>query len=172
MQIQDRPEFKAKTSVMTFKPSDLVIDAVRAMSERNYGAVVIVDDETRPIGIVSERDFMRRLLNRALDPGATRLEEIMTRELKVARKDDELLGWLQMMSNERFRHLPIVDDDGRLIGIMSQGDFVSYTWPQLLNRIGEQARATFDVNPSIYLAIGGAIAFMLVVLTVVIIALR
>lgn len=172
MQIQDRPEFRSKTSVMTFSPTDMVIDAVRAMSERNYGAVVIVDPDQRPVGIVSERDFMRRLLNRALDPATTRLEEIMTRELKVARKDDELLGWLQQMSNERFRHLPIVDDDGRLINIMSQGDFVSYTWPQLLSRVGEQARATFDVNPSIYLAIAGAVVFMLVVLTAVVIALR
>lgn len=172
MQIQDRPEFRSKSAVMTFGPTDLVIDAVRAMSERNYGAVVIVDLDQRPVGIVSERDFMRRLLNRALDPSATRLEEIMTRELKVARKDDELLGWLQQMSNERFRHLPIVDDQGRLINIMSQGDFVSYTWPQLLNRIGEQARATFDVNPSIYLAIGGAVLFILVVLTAVVVALR
>jgi CBS domain-containing protein len=170
MQIQDRPEFRSKTAVMTFAPGDLVIDAVRAMSERNYGAVVIVDPDKRPVGIVSERDFMRRLLNRALDPNATKLEEIMTRELKVARKDDELLGWLQQMSNERFRHLPIVDDDGRLINIMSQGDFVSYTWPQLLARVTEQARATFDVNPSIYLAIGGAIIFLLIVLTAVVIA--
>jgi CBS domain-containing protein len=172
MQIQDRPEFRSKTAVLTFSPTDLVIDAVRAMSERNYGAVVIVDPDHRPIGIVSERDFMRRLLNRSLDPKATRLEEIMTRELKVARKDDELLGWLQQMSNERFRHLPVVDDDGKLINIMSQGDFVSYTWPQLINRIGEQARATFDVNPSIYLALGGAVLFVLIVLTAVVIALR
>jgi CBS domain-containing protein len=171
MQIQDRPEFKSKSAVMTFAPDDLVIDAVRAMSERNYGAVVIVDPDRRPVGIVSERDFMRRLLNRSLDPNATRLEEIMTRELKMAQKDDELLGWLQQMSNERFRHLPVVDDEGRLINIMSQGDFVSYTWPQLISRIGEQARATFDVNPSIYLALGGAVIFMLIVLTAVVLAI-
>ena len=169
MQIQDRPEFRSKTSVMTFAPDDLVIDAVRAMSEKNYGAVVIVDPDRKPIGIVSERDFMRRLLNNSLDPKTTRLSEIMTRELKVAKKDEELLGWLQQMSNERFRHLPVVDDDGRLINIMSQGDFVSYTWPQLLNRLGEQARATFDINPSIIFAIGGAIMFMLVVLAVIVV---
>jgi CBS domain-containing protein len=172
MQIQDRPEFRSKTAVMTFAPDAFVIDAVRAMSERNYGAVVVVDKDHKPVGIVSERDFMRRLLNRELDPKVTRLEEIMTRDLKLARKDDELLGWLQQMSNERFRHLPIVDDDGRLINIMSQGDFVSYTWPQLLSRVGEQARATFDVNPSMYVAIGGAIVFMLIILTTVVIALR
>jgi CBS domain-containing protein len=172
VQIQDRPEFRSKTAVMTFGPQDFVIDAVRAMSERNFGAVVIVDADGKPLGIVSERDFMRRLLNRELDPTKTRLEEIMTRDLKIARKDDELLGWLQQMSNERFRHLPIVDDEGKLINIMSQGDFVSYTWPQLLNRLSEQARATFDVNPSIYLAIGGAVLFMLVVLTTVVVALR
>jgi CBS domain-containing protein len=169
MQIQDRPEFRSKSAVMTFGPNDMVIDAVRAMSERNYGAVVIVDTDLRPVGIVSERDFMRRLLNRALDPNVTRLDEIMTRDLKVARKDDELLGWLQQMSNERFRHLPIVDDDGKLINIMSQGDFVSYTWPQLLGRLGEQARATFDVNPSIYVAFAGIALFLLAVITAVVV---
>ena len=168
MQIQDRPEFRSKTAVMTFGPGDMVIDAVRAMSERNYGAVVIVDPDLRPIGIVSERDFMRRLLNRALDPNVTRLDEIMTRDRQVARKDDELLGWLQQMSNERFRHLPIVDDEGKLINIMSQGDFVSYTWPQLLSRLGEQARATFDVNPSIYVAFAGIALFLLAVITAII----
>ncbi len=169
MQLQDRPEFRSKSSVLTFGPDAPVIDAVRAMSEKNFGAVVIVDPDNRPIGIVSERDFMRRLLDKALDPKATILREIMTTELKVAKKDDELLGWLQQMSNERFRHLPVVDDDGRLINLMSQGDFVSYTWPQLLGRLGEQARATFDINPSMIFAILGAIMFMIVVLGVVIV---
>ena len=65
------------------------------------------------------------------------------------------------MSNDRFRHLPVVDENGRLISMMSQGDFVSFTWPQLWARVGEQARASFDVAPSIFAAIGGIIVFAL-----------
>jgi CBS-domain-containing membrane protein len=149
-------------------PDDLVVTAVTAMSERNFGAVIIVDADTKPVGIVTERDFMRRLLNNALDPKVTRLREIMTTDLKLAKADDDLLGWLQQMSNERFRHLPVVDDDGRVISMMSQGDFVSYTWPQLLTRLGEHARASFDVNPSIFAALGVGIFLVLLLIAAII----
>ena len=161
MQIKDRPEFKRKSAVLTFGPEETVSEAVKVMSERNYGAAVVVDADHKPVGIATERDFMKRLLNEGRDPGATRLGDIMTTDLKVARAEDDLLDWLRQMSNDRFRHLPVVDDDGQLISIMSQGDFVSYTWPQLMARVREQARATFDVSPSLFMIIGGGIVFML-----------
>ena len=161
MQIKDRPEFKRKSAVLTFGPDDTVSAAVKVMSERNYGAAVIVDAEHKPVGIATERDFMRRLLNEGRDPRSTRLGDIMTTDLKIARAQDDLLEWLRHMSNDRFRHLPVVDDDGRVISIMSQGDFVSYTWPQLLSRVREQARATFDVSPSLFMTVGGVIVFLL-----------
>ena len=162
MKIKDRPEFSRKGSVMTFAPTEMVFTAVKAMSDKNYGAAVVISSEQKPLGIVTERDFMRRLLNSELDPKTTPLSAIMTSDLKLARADDDLLDWLRQMSNDRFRHLPVVDDDGTLIGIMSQGDFVSYTWPELLNRVKEQARATFDINPSIFIGLG---AFVLIALT-------
>jgi len=165
MRIKDRPEFKRKSAVLSYKPDDLVFDAVKVMSEKNYGAVVICGADGKPVGIVTERDLMRRLLAEDRDPKQTRLGEIMSTELKVAREDDDLLDWLRQMSNDRFRHLPVVDDEGRVISLMSQGDFVSFTWPQLMQRVGEQARATFDVNPQMFTAIGGAIVFFLALLT-------
>jgi Mg/Co/Ni transporter MgtE len=88
----------------------------------------------------------------------------MTSDLKLAKADDNLIDWLRQMSNERFRHLPVVDDQGILIGIMSQGDFVSYTWPELLGRVKEQAQATFAINPSIFAALGAGILILLVVI--------
>lgn len=160
MKIKDRPEFRNKAKVLTFAPGDLVCDAVEVMSERNYGSVVIVDEERKPVGIVTERDLMRRLLHKRLDYDATTLQQIMTRDLKVARADDDLLDWLRLMSNERFRHLPVVDEHGVLVSMMSQGDFVSYTWPELLGRLREQARATFDVSPSLVMMIAGAAMFV------------
>ncbi len=164
MQIKDRPEFKRKGAVLSFGPDELVATAVKVMSEKNYGATMIVSPDGKPVGIVTERDLMRRLLNERRDPTQTRLGEIMTSDLKVAKADDDLLDWLRQMSNDRFRHLPIVDDDGKLISMMSQGDFVSFTWPQLMSRVREQARATFDVSPSIFMAVGGIIIFLLAVL--------
>ncbi|WP_368419545.1 CBS domain-containing protein [Rhodovarius sp.] len=162
MKIKDRPEFSRKSQVLTFLPHESVFTAVQVMSEKNYGSAVIISPDRRPIGIVTERDLMRRLLNQERDPKTTALADIMTTDLKVARADDNLLDWLRQMSNDRFRHLPIVDEDGILVGIMSQGDFVSYTWPQLLGRLGEQTRATFNINPSIFTAIG---CLILVILT-------
>ena len=153
MKIKDQSEFSRKGQVLTFSPDDTVMTAVQAMSEKNFGAAVIVSNDNKPLGIVTERDFMRRLLDKNLDPKTTPLKAIMTTDLKLARADDDLLDWLRQMSNDRFRHLPVVDEAGTLIGIMSQGDFVSYTWPELLTRVKEQARASFDINPSIYIGI-------------------
>ena len=167
MQIKDRPEFSRKAAVMTFSPDQDVFTAIQAMSEKNYGAAVVISPDQKPLGIVTERDFMRRLLNAGLDPKTTPLSAIMTSDLKLARGDDDLLDWLRQMSNDRFRHLPVVDDNGTLIGIMSQGDFVSYTWPQLFARLTEQAKATFELSPSMFAAFGGAILFFLAVIAVI-----
>lgn len=161
MRIKDRPEFGRKAPVMTFAPDEMVSVAVQAMSEKNYGAAVIVSPDRKPLGIVTERDFMRRLLSKGLDQKKTRLSAIMTSDLRLAKADDDLLDWLRQMSNDRFRHLPVVDDEGTLIGLMSQGDFVSYTWPQLLGRVKEQAKATFDINPSTFTLLGTGIFLLL-----------
>jgi CBS domain-containing protein len=162
MQIKDRPEFTRKAAVMTFAPDETVMTAVQAMSEMNYGAAVVVSPDRKPVGIVTERDFMRRLINKGLDPNTTPVSAIMTSDLRLAKGDDNLVDWLRQMSNDRFRHLPVVDDEGTLIGIMSQGDFVSYTWPDLLERVKEHASATFGLNPSIFI---GLAVFVIVALT-------
>ena len=167
MQIKDRPEFRRKDTVLTMEANALVATAVTVMSEKNYGAVVIVNTDQKPIGIVTERDFMRRLLAKGLDPTKTALRDIMTSDLKVAKPEDELLDWLRQMSNDRFRHVPVVDEDGRVITIMSQGDFVSYTWPELLSRLTEQAKATFELSPSMFAAFAGAVLFFLAVIAVI-----
>ena len=78
-----------------------------------------------------------------MNPKTTKLKQIMTSPVKVAKKDDNLLSWLRQMSNERFRHVPVVDKDGKLINVMSQGDFVSYTWPNLMYQVKEVAKENY-----------------------------
>jgi CBS domain-containing protein len=165
--IKDRPEFKSKSPVMTFPPDTTVLKAVHAMSEKNYGAAVVVDGQDKPIGIVTERDFMRRLIDKQLDPAKTPLSQIMTSQLKVGRAEDTMADWVQQMSNERFRHLPIVDDDGKLINIMSQGDFVAYTWPQLLQLAKDQAIKTISSKYYLFLIAGGIGVYTLAMIFII-----
>jgi len=149
MRISERSEFQQKPKPLTCAPETLVLDAVKQMSAKNYGSVIVVDEADKVIGMMTERDIFRRLIAEELDPKQTRVEQIMTTEVKTARSDDDLLDWLRLMSNERFRRLPIVDEQGKIVAVMSQGDFVSYTWPDLLGRASELAQASMPerINP-------------------------
>jgi CBS domain-containing protein len=162
MKIKDRTEFKSKAPVLTFSATDKVIDAVRVMSEKNYGASVIVDNDNKPVGIVTERDFMRRLLAKGLDVNTTPISDIMTRDLKLASEEDEVVNWLRIMSNERFRHLPVVDAQGKLLNLMSQGDFVSYTWPQLLGMGKEIVVKSFMERFHLHMIVGGVMIYSII----------
>ena len=135
MRIRDRPEFRNKPAPVVMGAADLVATAVAVMASRNIGSVVIAGADRKVTGIVTERDMLRRLLGAKLDPETTPLSAIMTSEVRTASPDDDVVDWLRQMSNERFRHVPVVDADGVLLTVMSQGDFVSYTWPELLTNL-------------------------------------
>jgi len=164
MKICERPEFKSKKATVTYKENDKVIDAVKKMSKENFGSVVIVDNNHKVKGIVTERDFMKKLLNNGMNPKTTKLKEIMTSPVKVADKDDELVVWLRQMSNERFRHVPVVDKTGKLINIMSQGDFVSYTWPDLLYQVKELAKEGYPKINQLVIVCLGVLVYTLVLM--------
>ena len=116
---------------------------LRGTKNDNFGSVVIVDKNQKVKGIVTERDILKKLIPNSLNPKTTKLKQIMTSPVKVATKDDSLIAWLRQMSNERFRHVPVVDNNGKLINIMSQGDFVSYTWPNLMYQVKEIAKENY-----------------------------
>jgi CBS domain-containing protein len=172
MRIKDRPEYKSKPAPFSLRSDDVVPTAVKIMSEKNIGSVVIVDDDMQVKGIVTERDLLRRLLNKSLDPKTTSLSSIMTSEVKTGRADDEVIDWLRQMSNERFRHLPVIDSDGRLVNVMSQGDFVSFTWPDLLVLLKEKTRDTLNDTfkgrtSQLPILVSGMIAYAALVLVLV-----
>ena len=164
MKICERPEFKSKKATVTYKENDKVIDAVKKMSKENFGSVVVVDNNHKVKGIVTERDLMKKLLNNGMNPKTTKLKEIMTSPVKVADKDDELVVWLRQMSNERFRHVPVVDKTGKLINIMSQGDFVSYTWPDLLYQVKELAKEGYPKINQLVIVCLGVLVYTLVLM--------
>lgn len=167
MALRDRPEYASKPKPLTFAPSATVSLAVKAMSERNFGSVVVTDSEERILGIVTERDIMKRVVNENRDPSSTKLEEIMTADPRVAQESDDLVDWLRIMSNERFRRLPVVDEQGRVKVVFTQGDFVAYTWPDLIYQAKELAKAGIFRQWGATL-IGGAVVLYTVLMVILI----
>lgn len=135
MRIKDKLDYNRKSKPFTLTADAFVKEALDEMCDKNFGSVVIVDEEEKVIGIVTERDMMRRVLHKGLDPKITAIKEVMSTTIRTANENDTLVDWIRIMSTERFRHLPIVDDHGTLIGMMSQGDFVSHTWPDLFEHL-------------------------------------
>ena len=139
----DRPEFKSKPKPVTFLAKDKVSKAVEVMADKNYGSVVIVDSKDKVVGIVTERDIVKKFVKNNMSPKTTKLEEIMTSNPRVANENDDVVDWLRIMSNDRFRRLPVVDSNGKIKVIFTQGDFVSYTWPDLIYQASQLAKASF-----------------------------
>ncbi len=165
-QLRDRPEFRSKPQPLTQTADATVAEAVAAMSARKFGSVIVLDGDDRIVGIVTERDVMTRIVNEGRDPAQTSLREIMTHDPRVARETDDLLDWLRIMSNERFRRLPVVDADGRVIVVFTQGDFVSYTWPDLIYQGAQLTKASIGRNWALWLIGGGIMVYTLLMVLV------
>ena len=155
--LMDRPEYKLKQQPLVCSPKISVFEAVTKMAAMNYGAVIVVDDNKKVIGVATERDIMNKVVAKELDSHNTIVEDIMTPNPRLARETDDLIDWLRIMSNERFRRLPVVDANGEIKAVFTQGDFVSYTWPDLMYQMKSIATATVSKNFATFL-IGGGIA--------------
>lgn len=109
--------------VFSLKPGATVLEAVELMCRMHIGAVLVCDDYGRPRGMFSERDLMTRVILRGLDPRATEVGEVMTRELACVDGDTSANAAMAIMTARRCRHLPVIDD-GRVVGLVSIGDLV------------------------------------------------
>lgn len=109
--------------VMTLPPSAKVADAAQLLSEKKIGAVIIASDDRKPLGIVSERDIVRELGRRGPESLEDSVESLMTRDLVCCEPNENSKQILIKMSDGRFRHMPVMEDDV-MIGIVSIGDVV------------------------------------------------
>jgi CBS domain-containing protein len=159
VKIRNKLDYETKPKPLTLLPDATVKEALDVMCEKNFGSIVIVHDDDTIAGILTERDMMRRVLHRGLEPAKTAVKEVMTTNVRAARESDELVDWLQIMTTERFRHLPIVDEQGKLVNMMSQGDFVSYTWPDLLDHTRKAVKQKLGI-PFQFLMFGVAVVII------------
>lgn len=110
------------TNVVTIRPEQTLKEAATLLGLHNIGALIAVDANGRPVGILSERDIVRELA-RTDDISSLPVSRIMTRGLVTGTPQDDLHAVLRTMTEKRFRHLPITED-GKLVGIISIGDMV------------------------------------------------
>ena len=99
-----------------------VAEAVHAMTEHNVGIVVVLDGD-RLTGVFSERDVVRRVVERGLDPARTPVGEVMTTELVVGDVDEDYQSAMRKMDQANIRHLPVVSE-GRLLSMLSIRDLM------------------------------------------------
>ncbi|APO94669.1 CBS domain-containing protein [Xanthomonas vesicatoria] len=99
-----------------------VIEAIRLMAERGIGAVLVMDGE-RLVGIVSERDYARKVVLRDRSSATTSVAEIMSSQVVTVSPSETVERCMQLMTDGRFRHLPVVEN-GRVHGVISIGDLV------------------------------------------------
>ncbi len=95
-----------------------VLDAVRTMQRAKSGACVVLDNN-KLVGIFSERDLMLRVVATGLDPDKTAVREVMTTSLKTLTTEAENSEALELMVSRHIRHLPIIEKDGSLAGLLS-----------------------------------------------------
>ena len=114
----------ASKPVVSIEPDETIRDAVDLLNEHRIGAVVVTVNTSKIVGILSERDVVRHLGREQEGTLRLRVEDLMTRDVKVAQLDDLIEPAMAQMIDGRFRHMPIVGDDGGLCGIVSLGDLV------------------------------------------------
>ena len=110
--------------VWTTSPQANVYEAIHLMGEKNIGALVAVEGD-EVVGVLSERDYSRKVVLQGRTSRNTLVGEILSRPAITVRSKDSIETCMQLMTGNRIRHLPVVDD-GRLAGLISIGDLVSW----------------------------------------------
>lgn len=113
---------KADQTVYTITPTASVFDAVKLMAEKNIGALIVIDED-KIVGIITERDYARKIVLLARSSKDTQVREIMSPSVMQVRPDQRSVECMTLMTENRLRHLPVVDSD-KLIGVVSIGDLV------------------------------------------------
>lgn len=131
---------KKGSQVWSISPDDTVYNALKLMAEKELGALLVIDNE-QLVGIMSERDYARKVILKGMASKHAPVKEIMTSDVLYVHPDRTVEECMKIMSKKHVRHLPVIED-GNLVGVISIGDVVTsviaekeYTIQQLENYI-------------------------------------
>ena len=131
--------------VVSLAPSASVHDAACTMTKANCGSVLIIDSAGTMQGILTERDLMTRVLAKSLPADATTVAQVMTRQPQCVGPEVKVADAVLIMIERGFRHLPVVDHDGRVLGVFSARDAL----PREVNTAVDMAEFNEQVNDAL-----------------------
>ncbi|KAB2899585.1 MAG: CBS domain-containing protein [Burkholderiaceae bacterium] len=121
--VADILKSKASSAVHSIAPTDSVLDALRRMADKGIGALLVMENETI-VGIVTERDYARKIALLGRTSAATLVRDVMTSDVLFVRPSQTSEECMALMTENRLRHLPVVTDDSQVVGLISIGDLV------------------------------------------------
>jgi len=110
--------------IWSIHPDATIYDAIKLMAEKNVGALLVMKGETL-VGIISERDYTRKVFLRGKKSKETRVDEIMSSDVTTTKPSESVDECLRLMTEKHIRHLPVVDG-GKVVGVISIGDLVKH----------------------------------------------
>ena len=113
------------SQVWSISPEATVFDAIQSMADKNIGALLVLEDGLL-IGVLSERDYTRKVILKGRSSKATAVREIMTKQLFTVSLDDSIEDCMRIVTQRRVRHLPVLES-GLVVGMVSIGDLVKWT---------------------------------------------
>jgi CBS domain-containing protein len=111
-------------TVFSIAPDAMVFEAIKLMAEKNIGALLVLKGQ-KLVGIFSERDYTRKVFVRGKSSKETRVDEIMSSDVRVTHPNESVDDCLRIMTDKHIRHLPVLDGD-KIVGIISIGDLVKH----------------------------------------------
>jgi CBS domain-containing protein len=124
--------FEAREAIHSVGPDTPVTECVRTMTAEKIGALIVLDGE-RLVGIFTERDALNKVLAAGLDPGSTKVSEVMTKDPYCVSPTTTVGDAMELVTTRRFRHLPIVEN-GKVLAVVSSGDLTHWL---VKDQIGE-----------------------------------
>lgn len=120
--------FKSQ-AVVTVGPDELVSAVIQKLTEHNKGALPVCNSENELLGIITERDIVRKCFVRGADFVNKKVTDVMTKQVAIATLDDDLDYAISTMKQEKIRHLPLVDDK-KAVGIISMRDILGFQYEE------------------------------------------
>ncbi|HSB47312.1 MAG TPA: CBS domain-containing protein [Candidatus Bilamarchaeum sp.] len=126
--------------VVTVPFGKTVLDVAKLMKKNGIGSVIVVEDKEgkNAKGIITERDIVYKLLSKGSDPYKTKVEDLMSKPLRVVKPDTTIEEAAKAMRENKVKRLPVVNDNNELIGILSEGDIMKI-FPVVVDLIEERA---------------------------------
>ena len=115
---------KKGSDILSVSPDSIVFDAIEKMAERSAGTALVMEGD-QLVGLISERDFIRKIYLQNKCGQGVKVSEIMSTELTTVSPDELLENCMAIMTEKRIRHLPVVEE-GKVVGVISIGDIVKF----------------------------------------------